>query len=326
VVAKEVKIERRRLVEAINFLHGSATFRLGEKDFAPLEDLTGGKAPSRRNATPDSDFKKYSELLYNALIAPLRTQLQGKRYVGIAPSGMLHMLPFQLLGHTNPDGRFVMAIEEYAMFYHYNEVDDRMLMSPDSIRILALGNADGSLPATEQEMGHISTHFPETHSKTGEHATEAFVKQQIKSYNVLHFATHGYLDMANKLNSYLLLSPSEEHEEDGRLTVQEVMRLSLSGYYLVTLSACETAVSDPKKEWPVSPVSEFLIAGANSVVGSLWKVDDAATGLLMATFYRHLSEGTDKVDALRMAQLELSQHAAYSHPYYWAPFILVGNW
>ncbi len=95
---------------------------------------------------------------------------------------------------------------------------------------------------------------------------------------------------------------------------------------MVTLSACKTAVSeDFNSGWAVSPATSFIDAGAPTVVASLWAVNDASTATLMKYFYGNLKT-MDKVDALRRAQIELAQPAEFSHPYYWAPFILIGDW
>jgi CHAT domain-containing protein len=92
------------------------------------------------------------------------------------------------------------------------------------------------------------------------------------------------------------------------------------------LSACQTAVTKGSHEnSPVSPASGFLQNGVKSVVATLWKVDDHATSLLVSEFYKNLKT-MDAVDALRNAQVKLSQTPKYSHPYYWAGIVLLGDW
>ena len=102
--------------------------------------------------------------------------------------------------------------------------------------------------------------------------------------------------------------------------------MPLRGYQLVTLSACETAKGkEASGDIMVSLETAFLRAGTPTILASLWEVDDQATGIMMKTFYRNLrTQG--KSEALRRAQLALLKDPAYVYPYYWAPFILVGDW
>jgi CHAT domain-containing protein len=97
---------------------------------------------------------------------------------------------------------------------------------------------------------------------------------------------------------------------------------------LVVLSACKTAVIDTKAEHhndPVSPASAFINQGVKSVVATMWNVDDDATSILMENFYKNLKT-MPLTDALRKAQVDLSKNPKFSSPYYWAPFVLIGNW
>jgi CHAT domain-containing protein len=95
---------------------------------------------------------------------------------------------------------------------------------------------------------------------------------------------------------------------------------------IVVLSACQTAVTKGSNESsPVSPASGFLQNGVKSVVASLWKVDDEATELLMADFYSNIKT-MDAIDALRASQIRISANPKFNHPYYWAGFVLLGDW
>ena len=144
---------------------------------------------------------------------------------------------------------------------------------------------------------------------------------------MLHFATHGNLDYYDYNKSYLTLAPNAADGEDGKLTIEEVWEIEdIYSYQLVTLSACSTALAnDYSTGWAVSPASSFIDAGTSTVVASLWAVNDASTALLMKYFYENMKT-MDKVEALRQAQIKLSNLPDYRHPYYWAPFILIGNW
>jgi CHAT domain-containing protein len=96
---------------------------------------------------------------------------------------------------------------------------------------------------------------------------------------------------------------------------------------LVTLSACQTGINkrSPGDEL-IGLTRAFLYAGAPSVVVSLWLVNSPSTYELMLEFYTQLKNGTDKATALQKAQIKMIEHKKYSDPYFWAPFILVGNW
>jgi hypothetical protein len=144
----------------------------------------------------------------------------------------------------------------------------------------------------------------------------------------VHIAAHGEFNPYNPLFSALLLN--KDAQNDGRLEVHEVYGMDLTQAKLVVLSACETEMGHltdmerfPGGDELVGLNRAFLFAGTPTVVGSLWRVDDAATLLLMEQFYMHLQEGQSKAAALRQAQMETRER--YPHPYYWAGFVLVGD-
>jgi CHAT domain-containing protein len=107
--------------------------------------------------------------------------------------------------------------------------------------------------------------------------------------------------------------------------VYEIFNLKLNAE-LVVLSACETGLGkEVRGEGLIGLTRAFLYAGTPSVAVSLWKVEDRSTAELMARFYRHLKDGRTKAGALRQAQLDLIGDKKFAHPYYWAPFVLVGE-
>jgi CHAT domain-containing protein/Tfp pilus assembly protein PilF len=164
----------------------------------------------------------------------------------------------------------------------------------------------------------------------GEQASEANVKApgRLGQYRLIHFATHGLLNERKPQFSGLVLSlpGGTPKEEDGLLQVYEVFNLQLQSD-LVVLSACETALGkNVNGEGLVGLTRAFLYAGTDAVVVSLWKVADASTADLMARFYAHLKNGgKTRAEALRAAQLELIDKTSLQHPFYWAPFVLVGK-
>jgi CHAT domain-containing protein len=138
---------------------------------------------------------------------------------------------------------------------------------------------------------------------------------------IIHLATHGQSRLDAPNFSSVLLA-------DGQLNAIDAFSLDLQGCELVTLSGCETglALSGGGDE-QLGLGRAFLAAGATSLVMSLWPVEDDATKELMQIFYQHLLKGESKVQALRIAQLSLLNRAssAFTHPYFWASFRLVGD-
>jgi CHAT domain-containing protein len=209
-----------------------------------------------------------------------------------------------------------------------------------------LKNGISDLPGTKIEIdkidGLLGSENWSTQIFSEEIASEANVKN-LKDARIMHFATHGYFiassdvkgtgDSENPLlRSGLLLSGVEEHltdqinninmgGEDGMLTAYEAMNLNLLNTELVVLSACETGTGELKDGEGVYGLQRsFLVAGAEQLVMSLWKVDDLATQELMVNFYQNWIGGSDYSLALRNAQLKLKEK--YPEPYYWGAFVL----
>lgn len=151
----------------------------------------------------------------------------------------------------------------------------------------------------------------------------------LSQYRYVHFATHGYLDSERPDLSAIVLSLVDEKgkPQDGFLRAREVYNLDLPAE-LVVLSACQTGLGkEIKGEGLVGLTRGFMYAGARRVVVSLWNVNDKATAELMQRFYREmLKENQRPAAALRAAQVELWQQKAWQSPYYWAAFVLQGEW
>jgi CHAT domain-containing protein/tetratricopeptide (TPR) repeat protein len=152
---------------------------------------------------------------------------------------------------------------------------------------------------------------------------------ELSKYRYVHFATHGYIDTERPELSAIVLSLVDEEgkPQDGFLHAQEIYNLSLPAE-LVVLSACETGLGkEIKGEGLVGLTQGFMYAGARRVVVSLWNVNDKATAELMARFYRRmLRENKTPAAALRSAQMEMSRQRQWHSPYYWAAFVLQGEW
>lgn len=156
----------------------------------------------------------------------------------------------------------------------------------------------------------------------------ALGQQPLGRYSVLHFATHGLLDPVRPQFTGLALSLVGDDDNDGFLQVGEIFNLRLHTS-LVMLSACETGLGELRRGEGVSGLAQgFMYAGASTVGVSLWSISDDATAELMPGFYSRLmsKECPSTSASLRAAQLELMARGRYSAPFYWAPFILVGDW
>jgi CHAT domain-containing protein len=161
-------------------------------------------------------------------------------------------------------------------------------------------------------------------------ANEAKVEESdLRQYRVLHFATHGLLNTERPQFTGVVLSLIGNREgADGFLRTDEVFNLRL-GSPLVMLSACETGLGREKRgEGVIGLTRAFMYAGAPTVGVSLWSVADKSTSDLMADFYKNLLTGTGQqpTAALRSARLNMIAGKKYSAPFYWAPFVLVGDW
>jgi CHAT domain-containing protein len=147
----------------------------------------------------------------------------------------------------------------------------------------------------------------------------------LQNYEYVHIASHGVHDEENPRYSGLLLGADKESKEDGILQAHEIFPYKLSAD-LITLSSCFSGFGeiDPN-EGNMGIYRSFLIAGAKSVIISLWNVDDKSTSILFSKFYDYLNEGDSKAQALRKAKMYLRKETTYSHPFYWAPFVLMGE-
>lgn len=212
------------------------------------------------------------------------------------------------------------------------------------------------LPGTEQEVEAINKLLRDSRLFTGTSATKS-VLQSLQAPLVLHVATHGFflderkptsqgargleLDLGGDappskpptpenplIRSGLAVSGANDKTTvNGILTALEASNIDLDGTRLVVLSACETGIGQVEMGEGVYGLRRaLLVAGSQTQVMSLWKVDDSATRDLMIGFYKNLREGRGRGESLRQVQLEMLHEKEYAHPYFWAAFIPSGNW
>jgi CHAT domain-containing protein len=275
---------------------------------------------------PDSrDTGSFSKKLYASLISPLQIPKQGR--LTVVPHGGLHYLPFAALS----DGKSSL-LERHSLRVLPSASVLSLLAGrkqPDTQNLLILGNPDlgqpdYDLPGAQKEAEQIASIRPNTKLLLRADASKEAVSRMGPQYGYLHFASHGIFDARKPRQSGLLLSvkPGSAEPTDGMLTVDDLYTLDLKAD-LVTLSACETALGSIQTGDDVIGLTRgFFFAGANSIVSTLWQVDDTATEQIMVKFYQ-LLPSLGKSEALRQAQLAVK--AKYPHPFYWAAFQLAGN-
>ena len=187
------------------------------------------------------------------------------------------------------------------------------------------------LPATRQEVEQIvRLYAPKAVAYLGEEATEEKAKSIGKDVPLLHFACHAVLNERFPLDSALVFTiPAhpKEGQDNGLLQAWEIFERVRIEADLVTLSACESGLGkEMGGEGLMGLTRAFQYAGARSVLASLWKVEDRATGELMKRFYLHLKAGKSKDEALRLAQIDLIHSPGLSLPISWAAFQINGDW
>ncbi len=155
---------------------------------------------------------------------------------------------------------------------------------------------------------------------------EIWFNADLSRYDYLHIATHGIVNERNPSLSALFFFPTRDSLYDNVLYTGEILNLRLKAK-LVVLSACETGLGKFASGEGVLGFSRaFLYAGARNLVLSQWKVNDVSTTELMTQFYNfHLKEGLPLTESLRKAKLSLIGNPWTSHPFFWAPFVLIGS-
>jgi CHAT domain-containing protein len=256
--------------------------------------------------------------LYQALIEPIEEQLAAFKSLIIVPHNILHYLPF----HALYDGQAYL-LDRYQMSYlpgssFLGMSSSGLLVAAET---LVMGNTlQGRLSHIQAEVRAVAGQL-ETSSYIDDEATRVRFQERAPASQVIHVAAHGDFRPDNPLFSGL-------HLFDGVLTTLDVFNMRLSAS-LVTLSGCQTGRSVIGGGDELSGLMRaFLASGVSSLVLSLWRVEDAATTRLMTAFYALLSAGQSKVSALRQAQAQLIAGEGgieARHPYYWAPFFLVGD-
>lgn len=270
-------------------------------------------------------FLQVASDLYQSILALVEKDIKTDKLI-IVPHGVLHKVPFSALhdGSKYLIDKYSISVFPAASVIEY--VIKKRKSEKEKLLVLANPQTDYvSLVFAEVEAKILSAMFPQNEVYYREKATETMAKKRASDFHVIHFATHGEFNDRQPLQSGLLLA--RDGENDGFLQVHEVFGMDLANANLVTLSACETALSKIQGGDDLIGLSRgFFYAGAPSLLATLWKVDDASTAKLMEFFYKNWQGGMSKPEALRRAQITLKAMPQYKHPFYWAPFVMIGDW
>jgi CHAT domain-containing protein len=255
------------------------------------------------------------EKLHAQLIAPIASLLHGARRLIIVPHQMLHYVPF----HALYDGKSYL-IDSYAVSYGASASVLRICRSRKpfggSGKDLILAVSDSLTPHINDEVDALKQLLPEANVFTGVEAGEDKLRKYAPTAGKIHIAAHGVFRADNPEFSSIRLGKNW-------LNLFDLFNIKV-GAEITTLSACETGMSDVLGGDELLGLARgFLRAGTPSLVVSLWMVNDRSTAQLMCAFYKGLHQGLTKAHALRDAVLEVK--AEFPHPYYWAPFILLGK-
>jgi CHAT domain-containing protein len=250
--------------------------------------------------------------LYADLVEPVRARLCTSRLV-IVPHDVLHYLPFHALGEA---GRALM--DDFVVSYAPSAGVHHLccLKRPRGEDSLVLGVPDAATPHIAEEVRAVAAALPGARALIGPEADEAALREYGPRSRFIHVATHGRFRHDNPMFSSVQLGTS-------RLSLFDLYQLDLAAE-LVTLSGCATGLNVTEGgDELVGLVRGLLYAGTQSALVSLWDVSDEGTAHFMACFYDHLQRTRDKGLSLQAAMRDVREKRP--HPYYWAPFVLVGR-
>lgn len=269
-----------------------------------------------------------AQQLYRWLVQPAAAALaqQNIQTLVFVLDGSLRTIPMAALH----DGQHYL-IEQYQVALAPSlQLLSSSGLQRDHVQALVGGLSEGvagttSLPGVQQEVDQIRRHVPAQILLNQSFTTAALRSQlQTKPFSVVHLATHGQFS-SNAKETYV-------QTWDGRLTINDLQALlqqqsavDAAVIDLLVLSACETAEGDSRAVLGMAGVA--VRSGARSTLATLWMVNDASTATFVTEFYKTLMQPkVTKAQAVRAAQLSLLQSLEFRHPFYWAPFVLVGNW
>ena len=274
----------------------------------------GSEYLARFAATLQGAVQAHLGELYRLLIAPVRQVLRAEHVI-IVPHGFLHYLPFQSLAH---EGRSLL--DDFTVSYAPSASVFALCATRHAAwnqESLVMGIPDQLAPQIEPEAKAVAAILPGTRLVVGEGATHELLSEYGPNCRYIHIATHGLFRQDNPMFSSIRLGRSE-------LNLYDLYRMRFAAE-LVTLSGCGTGLNAVVGgDELLGLVRGLLYAGAQAVLVSLWDVNDESTATFMRLFYQELRRQPNKAAALRHAMQQLRE--IHPHPYYWAPFVLIGKY
>jgi CHAT domain-containing protein len=270
---------------------------------------------------------RVSQQVYDWLIRPVEAELvtnQVKTLVFVQ-DGLLRNLPMSALY----DGKSYL-LEKYSIAV----APGLSLVAPKAlaqqqIKVLTGGLTESrqgfsALPGVQIEVNKIAAGVPSKIFLNGDF-TQSNLQKQIQgtTFPVVHLATHGQFS-SNPEETFILTWDEKVRVKEFENLLRFRQQGNINAIELLVLSACQTAAGDKRAALGLAGVA--VRSGARSTLATLWSVKDESTAELMTEFYQLLARGISKSEALRTAQLKLLKQPQYNHPFYWAPFIIVGNW
>ncbi|MES2730726.1 MAG: CHAT domain-containing protein [Bacteroidota bacterium] len=284
--------------------------------------------------------------LYQQLILPIASALEGNSRIIVVPDADLSYLPFEALVSNAASARYL--VEDYTISYAYsgtllqNTLEQRHARQENSVLAMApfvdknlLHNQTSQTATRAAALSPLYASRKEVEQVGGRiylagEATKELFMQSAGDYSIIHLATHAKADNDEPLNSYIAFYPrNTDSLSSYRLYTQELYNLRLDSVKLVVLSACETGSGRlVRGEGIMSLARAFAYAGCPSIVTTLWKADDQATAYITARMHTYLKEGEPKDIALCKAKLDYLQNQTDPRkkaPYYWANFVFIGD-
>ncbi|EIJ43012.1 hypothetical protein BegalDRAFT_2148 [Beggiatoa alba B18LD] len=277
---------------------------------------------------PNQNFFTHAQQLYDWLINPFLPQLQDIETLVIIPEGLLRTVPFAALH----DGQHYL-IERFALAITPSLCLNASTPPHKNYKMLLSGLSESvqnfsALPCARYEVETLKQTYPDATLLLNKDFIYPKLSQilNLGDFSIVHIASHG--QFSSNVHKTFVLSYEEKLNLNRLSELMILARVKDNPLELLTLSACETGLSDDRAALGLAGVA--LKAGVKSAVATLWKVDDEATPLVLLEFYAQLQQAKlSKAKALQMAQKRLlsdEQYRDYRHPYYWAAFLLIGNW
>lgn len=274
-----------------------------------------------KNLTAGLDISGVAADLYGELLKPVEDVISQKKRLLFYAGGVLTNLPFEVLSNGKNaliDNHDIgeLVLEQLPQDKPVSETSALSLVN-------AFTPALDDLKFADKEAEMLKWNWNSTQIAASKEATEKlFASVDLKSFNLLHFATHAVINPKDSADSYIQLAADDR--DDGKYTYSEILENRLNGQSVI-LSGCDTGGKNGSQYNSYTDLAQaFLLSGASSVVASRWRADDLTSAVVMKRYFRYLQAGKDKIAALSEAK-RIVKTRLKSHPYYWAQFKVMEN-